>query len=179
MGMRMPETCWAVFKWQVINLRNCCIWLVDLFEWIIVHCLVLFKILLLLLLLYKRSFGRGRNCLQLSYRRHCSLCIQASLVNSWHTYTVYAWLLLPRKLRFLSRNVKYSDASCLSLYLFILRCKEMSIFFGVSAMMFHGSYVCRYTFVFRRIVVWKISWLCGYCKILTNFTLFCATCMFI
>jgi len=33
MGMRMPETCWAVFKRQVINLRNCCIWLVDSFEW--------------------------------------------------------------------------------------------------------------------------------------------------
>jgi hypothetical protein len=33
MGMRMPETCWAVFKWQVINLRDCCIWLVDLFEY--------------------------------------------------------------------------------------------------------------------------------------------------
>jgi len=29
MGMRMPETCGAVFKRQVINLRNCCIWLVD------------------------------------------------------------------------------------------------------------------------------------------------------
>ena len=28
-GMRMPETCWAV---QVINLRSCCIWLVDLVE---------------------------------------------------------------------------------------------------------------------------------------------------
>ena len=32
MGMRMPETCWAVFKWQVINLRSCCIWLVDFVE---------------------------------------------------------------------------------------------------------------------------------------------------
>jgi hypothetical protein len=28
MGMRMPETCWAVFKRQVINLRGCCILLV-------------------------------------------------------------------------------------------------------------------------------------------------------
>jgi hypothetical protein len=28
MGMRMPETCWAVSK-QVINLRSCCILLVD------------------------------------------------------------------------------------------------------------------------------------------------------
>jgi len=25
MGVRTPETCWAVHKWQVINLRNCCI----------------------------------------------------------------------------------------------------------------------------------------------------------
>ena len=32
MGMRMPETCWAVFKWQVINLQSCCIWLIDLVE---------------------------------------------------------------------------------------------------------------------------------------------------
>jgi hypothetical protein len=33
MGMRMPETCWAVSKRQAINLRNCCIWLVDSLEW--------------------------------------------------------------------------------------------------------------------------------------------------
>ena len=32
MGMRMPQTCWAVFKRQAINLRNCCIWLVDSIE---------------------------------------------------------------------------------------------------------------------------------------------------
>ena len=32
MGVRTPETCWAVHKRRVINLRNCCIWLVDLFE---------------------------------------------------------------------------------------------------------------------------------------------------
>jgi hypothetical protein len=31
MGVRTPETCWAVHKRQLINLRNCCIWLVDLF----------------------------------------------------------------------------------------------------------------------------------------------------
>ena len=35
MGMRMPETCWTVFKRQAINLRDWCIWLVDLFEWYI------------------------------------------------------------------------------------------------------------------------------------------------
>jgi len=33
MGMRMPETCRAVFKRQVINLRNCCVWLVDSSEY--------------------------------------------------------------------------------------------------------------------------------------------------
>ena len=32
MGMRTPETCWSVNKRQVISWRNCCIWLVDLFE---------------------------------------------------------------------------------------------------------------------------------------------------
>jgi hypothetical protein len=34
MGVRTPETCWAVHKSkrQVMNLRSCCIWLVDLFE---------------------------------------------------------------------------------------------------------------------------------------------------
>jgi hypothetical protein len=32
MGMRMPETCWSVFKRQVMNLRICCIWLVDSVE---------------------------------------------------------------------------------------------------------------------------------------------------
>ena len=31
-GMRKSKTCWAVFKWQVINLRSCCIWLVDSVE---------------------------------------------------------------------------------------------------------------------------------------------------
>jgi hypothetical protein len=32
MGVRTPETCWAVNKRQVINSRNYCIWLLDLFE---------------------------------------------------------------------------------------------------------------------------------------------------
>jgi hypothetical protein len=32
MDVRTPETRWAVHKLQVINLRNCCIWLIDLFE---------------------------------------------------------------------------------------------------------------------------------------------------
>ena len=37
MGMRMPETCWAVSKRQVINLRSCCILLVDSVESIMMH----------------------------------------------------------------------------------------------------------------------------------------------
>jgi len=32
MGVRTSETCWAVHKRQVTNLRSCCTWLVDLFE---------------------------------------------------------------------------------------------------------------------------------------------------
>ena len=31
MSMRMPKTCWAVFKRQALKLRDWCIWLVDLF----------------------------------------------------------------------------------------------------------------------------------------------------
>jgi hypothetical protein len=37
MGMRMPETCRAVFKRQVLNLRYCCIWLVDSVESMMMH----------------------------------------------------------------------------------------------------------------------------------------------
>ena len=51
MGIRMPETCWAVFKRRTINLRNCCIWLVDSFECMIMQGLANPKFLLLLLLL--------------------------------------------------------------------------------------------------------------------------------
>jgi hypothetical protein len=32
MGVEAPETCWAIHKRQVINLWNCCIWFVNLFE---------------------------------------------------------------------------------------------------------------------------------------------------
>jgi len=32
MGGETPETCWATHKRQVINLWNCCILLVELFE---------------------------------------------------------------------------------------------------------------------------------------------------
>ena len=37
MGMRIPETCWAVFKRRAINLRDWCIWLVDLFKCMMMH----------------------------------------------------------------------------------------------------------------------------------------------
>jgi hypothetical protein len=37
MGMRMPEICRAGFKRQEINLKDCCIWLVDLFEYMMKH----------------------------------------------------------------------------------------------------------------------------------------------
>jgi len=39
MGKKMPETCWAVFKRRAINLRDWCIWLVDLFECMMMHVL--------------------------------------------------------------------------------------------------------------------------------------------
>ena len=53
-GVLTPKTCWALHKRQVINLRNFCIWLVDLFEtyddarsckllmWMLIFCLLIF-----------------------------------------------------------------------------------------------------------------------------------------
>jgi hypothetical protein len=35
MGAEAPETCWATHKRQVINLSNCCIWLVVWFIWLV------------------------------------------------------------------------------------------------------------------------------------------------
>ena len=43
MGMRMPKTCWAVFKRHAIKLRDWCIWLVDLFEWLCLSPLLVVK----------------------------------------------------------------------------------------------------------------------------------------
>jgi hypothetical protein len=37
MGVRTPGTCWAVNKRQVVNWRDCCIWLVNLFEFLNPH----------------------------------------------------------------------------------------------------------------------------------------------
>jgi hypothetical protein len=51
MGMMMPETCWAVFKRQAINMKYWCIWLVDLFECIFLSSL-LYRALLFQYLLY-------------------------------------------------------------------------------------------------------------------------------
>ena len=49
--MRMPETCWAVFKRQAIKLRDRCILLVDLFEYMMMHELTNPKCCILLCLL--------------------------------------------------------------------------------------------------------------------------------
>jgi hypothetical protein len=37
MGKSMPETRGAVFERRAINLRDWCIWLVDLFEYMMMH----------------------------------------------------------------------------------------------------------------------------------------------
>ena len=59
-SMRMPKTCRAVFKWQVKNLRSCCIWLVDSVESMIMKVnlhLTGFIYFLLKALQLQRSFG--------------------------------------------------------------------------------------------------------------------------
>jgi len=67
MNMRMPETCWAVFKRQAINLRNCCIWLVDSFECMMMHGLANPKLkkaisFLLLFIPWQRMEQRWYSC---------------------------------------------------------------------------------------------------------------------
>jgi hypothetical protein len=47
LGKRMPETCWSVFERRAINLRDWCIWLVDLFECMMMHGLTKPKLLTL------------------------------------------------------------------------------------------------------------------------------------
>jgi hypothetical protein len=42
-GVRMPETCQAVNKYQVINWRNCCISLVIYLNCMMMHGLINFK----------------------------------------------------------------------------------------------------------------------------------------
>jgi len=49
MGMRMPQTCWALFKRQVINLRSCCILLVGSVDNIFLS--IILKLFLLVLTL--------------------------------------------------------------------------------------------------------------------------------
>ena len=69
MGMKTPETCWAVFKRQAINLRDWCIWLVDLFECMMMHGLTNPKYLLLV----RNSICDGSdvkpNCAESAVRR--------------------------------------------------------------------------------------------------------------
>jgi hypothetical protein len=81
MGMRMPETCWAVFKRQVISLRSCCIWLVDSVESMMMHGLANpksgnFYFYNLVFALYGceiwwsfyRGQNTGRRCLRIRYK---------------------------------------------------------------------------------------------------------------
>jgi hypothetical protein len=37
MGVRTPDTCWSVSTRQAVNMTNCCIWLVDSFECMMMH----------------------------------------------------------------------------------------------------------------------------------------------
>jgi len=73
MGMRMPETCWVVFKWQLINMRSCCIWLVDSVESMMMHGLKI------LVIIPCGSFGKT-----------CQSHLQASRIPN-STWIFYPW----------------------------------------------------------------------------------------
>jgi hypothetical protein len=70
MGMRMPETCWAVFKRQAINLQNCCIWLVISFE----HHIVFLSFVLSSVILEYWSVKCAWYCLLLMYVHAYLVC---------------------------------------------------------------------------------------------------------
>jgi hypothetical protein len=81
MGMRMPETCWAVFKRQVINLWNCCIWLVDSFECMMMHGLADLKFSLICFEWLCPSQREhllipGHNCLLHKVKTSSLICVQ-------------------------------------------------------------------------------------------------------
>ena len=83
MGMRMAETCSTVFKRQAINLRDWCIWLVDLFEYMMMHGLTkpkFGKMFSHKLDIFKRTYVTvGISCL-------CPLARlpQDELINTWN-----------------------------------------------------------------------------------------------
>jgi len=78
MGMRMPETCWAVFKRRAIKLRDWCIWLVDLFEcMMMMHGLTNPK--------SQRSFSILYSHLRLMYHKFC-LCFTFYCQHSVYIY---------------------------------------------------------------------------------------------
>jgi len=57
---RSDRTCWAVFKRQAINLRDWCIWLVDLFESIIITDTVSQSLYLVSMFLYSNHFKHSK-----------------------------------------------------------------------------------------------------------------------
>jgi hypothetical protein len=67
MGGEAPETCWATHKCQVINLWNCCILLVDLFE----------------------SYDDARTC---EHQILMFLCLVEYMLLKWNIYLHIQWL---------------------------------------------------------------------------------------
>jgi len=90
MGMRMPETCWAVFKRQVINLWNCCIWLVDSFECMMIHGLASPKF--------------TGNSIQLLLCK--TACLQSAFLHYHHSFFEKWMPLFLIKSRFPKRGIK-------------------------------------------------------------------------
>jgi len=87
MGMRMLETCWAVSKRQVINLRSCCILLVDSVEYMMMHgqCLVVGYWLVIL----------AKYVLELWWTKwHCDWCPRSTLVSHHELSAHHCWLII-------------------------------------------------------------------------------------
>ena len=82
-GMRMPETCWAVSKQQVINLKSCCILLVDSDESMMMHGLAnpkFKKLLIFMICNEKRHHISGYILFRTIYiHKHTSIYIHTTL----------------------------------------------------------------------------------------------------
>ena len=124
-GMRMPETWWAIFKWQVINLRNCCIWLVHSFECMMMHGLANPKFTICTVLLIGQtesevitSFAYKKTkqltvyilplSLSLSLSPSLSLSFCPCVVNS-KTWVRFHGMFLPGKVFHKPRRLKIAD----------------------------------------------------------------------
>jgi hypothetical protein len=93
MGMRMPETCWAILKRQVTNLRNCCMWLVVSFECMMMHGLANPKLICFCMQI--QFWNSLKECFSLNRDTKCSVITLNKLKHCHHQpHSIVMWLVI-------------------------------------------------------------------------------------